>query len=63
MNANTNAKPTPPGLGVPPNVVVQASKPGKSSVEEHGIFLNEVLCPLVGRKFLLFLIVGKFKLI
>ena len=42
-------------LDVPPNVVVQASKSGKSSGEKHHIFLNEVLGPLVGRKFLLFL--------
>ncbi|CAF3926243.1 unnamed protein product [Rotaria sp. Silwood1] len=39
----------------PSNVVVQASKSGKSSDEKHRIFLNEVLRPLVGRKFLLFL--------
>ncbi len=42
-------------LIVPPNVVVWASKSGKSSAEKHCIFLNEVLRPLVGRKFLLFL--------
>ena len=42
-------------LIVPPNVVVRASKSGKSSDEKHHIFLNEVLRPLVDRKFLLFL--------
>ncbi|CAF4628267.1 unnamed protein product, partial [Rotaria sp. Silwood2] len=42
-------------LIVPPNVVVRASKSGKSSGEKHRIFLKEVLHPLVGRKFLLFL--------
>ncbi|CAM4907822.1 unnamed protein product [Rotaria socialis] len=42
-------------LIVPPNVVVRASKSGKSSDEKHRTFLNEVLRPLVGRKFLLFL--------
>ncbi|CAF1264499.1 unnamed protein product [Rotaria magnacalcarata] len=42
-------------LIVPPNVVVQASKSGKSSDEKHRIFLNEILRPLIGRKFLLFL--------
>ncbi|CAF2909990.1 unnamed protein product [Rotaria sp. Silwood2] len=42
-------------LYVPSNVVVQASKSGKSSGEKHRIFLNEVLRPSVGRKFLLFL--------
>ncbi|CAF4562510.1 unnamed protein product, partial [Rotaria sp. Silwood2] len=42
-------------LIVPPNVVVRASKSGKSSNEKHRIFLNEVLSPLVDRKFLLFL--------
>jgi len=41
-------------LIVPPNVVVRASKSGKSSDEKHRTFLNEVLRPLVGRKFLLF---------
>ncbi|CAF1372128.1 unnamed protein product [Rotaria sp. Silwood1] len=39
-------------LIIPPNVVVQASKSGKSSDEKHRTFLNEVLHPLVGRKFL-----------
>ncbi|CAF1322642.1 unnamed protein product [Rotaria sordida] len=38
-----------------PNVVVRASKSGKSSDEKHHAFLNEVLRPLVGKKFLLFL--------
>ncbi len=42
-------------LIVPPNVVVRASKSGKSSAEKHHAFLNEVLRPLAGRKFLLFL--------
>ncbi|CAM4830293.1 unnamed protein product [Rotaria magnacalcarata] len=42
-------------LIVPANVVARASKSGKSSDEKHRIFLNEVLRPLVGRKFLLFL--------
>jgi hypothetical protein len=42
-------------LIVPPNVVVRTSKSGKSSDEKHHTFLNEVLRPLVGRKFLLFL--------
>ncbi len=42
-------------LLVPPNVVVRASKSGESSDEKHHTFLNEVLRPLVGRKFLLFL--------
>ena len=42
-------------LIVPPNVVVRASKSGKSSSEKHHTFLNEVLRPLVGKKFLLFL--------
>src|SRR5439155_250864 len=38
-------------LIVPPNVVVKASKAAKSSDEKHHAFLNEVLRPLVGRKF------------
>ncbi|CAF2879751.1 unnamed protein product [Rotaria sp. Silwood2] len=42
-------------LIVPPNVLVRASKSGKSSDEKHRTFLNEVLRPLVGKKFLLFL--------
>jgi len=42
-------------LIVPPNVVVRASKSGKSSDGHHHTFLNEVLRPLVGKKFLLFL--------
>ena len=43
------------GLFVPPNVVMRRPKPGKGTDENHCTFLNEVLCPLVGRKFLLFL--------
>ena len=42
-------------LIVPPNVVVRASKSGKSSDNKHRIFLHEILRPLVGRKFLLLL--------
>jgi hypothetical protein len=42
-------------LIIPTNVVVRASKLGKSSAEKHHIFLNEVLRPLIGKKFLLFL--------
>ena len=42
-------------LIIPSNVVVRASKSGKSSDEKHQAFLNEVLRPLVGKKFLLFL--------
>ncbi|CAF1254595.1 unnamed protein product [Rotaria sordida] len=42
-------------LIVPSNVVVGASKSGKSTGEKHHTFLNEVLRPLVGNKFLLFL--------
>ncbi|CAF4765850.1 unnamed protein product, partial [Rotaria sp. Silwood2] len=42
-------------LTVPPNVVVKASKSGKSSGEKHRAFLNEVLRPLVSKKFLRFL--------
>ncbi|CAF1424230.1 unnamed protein product [Rotaria sp. Silwood1] len=42
-------------LNVPPNVVIRASKSGKSSGVKHHVFLNEVLRPLVGKKFLLFL--------
>ena len=42
-------------LVVPTNVVVWASKSGKSSAEKHRTFLNEVLRPIIGRKFLLFL--------
>ena len=52
---NQFGKRVPTDLDVPPNVVVQASKSGKSSGEKHGIFLNEVFRPLVGKKFLLFL--------
>ena len=40
---------------IPANVIVQASKSGKSSIEKHRVFLNDVLRPLVGTKFLLFL--------
>ncbi|CAF2954665.1 unnamed protein product [Rotaria sp. Silwood2] len=42
-------------LTVPPNVVVRASKSGKSSDEKHHAFLTELRRPLVGKKFLLFL--------
>ena len=42
-------------LVLPPNVVVRASKSGKGGAEKHHAFLNEVLHPLVGKKFLLFL--------
>ncbi|CAF1434446.1 unnamed protein product [Rotaria sp. Silwood1] len=42
-------------LIVPPNVVVRASKSGKSNDEKHRIFLNAVLRALVDRKFLIFL--------
>jgi len=42
-------------LVIPPNVVVRASKSGKSSAEKHYTFLNEVLRLVVGKKFLLFL--------
>jgi hypothetical protein len=52
---NEFGKRVPKDLIVPPNVVVQASKSGKSSDEKHPIFLNELLRPLAGRKFLLFL--------
>ena len=40
---------------IPANVIVQASKSGKSSIEKHRVFLNDVLRPLVRTKFLLFL--------
>ena len=40
---------------IPPNVIVRASKSGKSSIEKHHNFLNDVLRPLVHTKFLLFL--------
>ncbi|CAF5027126.1 unnamed protein product [Rotaria sp. Silwood1] len=40
---------------IPPNVIVQASKSGKSTVAKHYIFLNDVLRPFVHKKFLLFL--------
>ena len=52
---NTIGKNVHKNLIVPPNVVVKASKSGKSSDEKHHAFLNEVLHPLVGKKFLLFL--------
>ena len=42
-------------LIVPPNVVVRASTSGKSSNENHRIFLEDVLAPVVRTKFLLFL--------
>lgn len=42
-------------LIVPPNVIVRASKSGKSSHEKHHVFLKDVLHPCVGKKFLLFL--------
>ncbi|CAF5084877.1 unnamed protein product, partial [Rotaria sp. Silwood1] len=53
--ANTFGKRVQKDLIVPPNVVVKASKSGKSSDEKHDAFLNEALRPLVGKKFLLFL--------
>ena len=40
---------------MPPNVVVRASTSGKSSNENHHIFLEEVLVPIFHTKFLLFL--------
>jgi len=40
---------------IPPNVIVQASKSGKSTAAKHYIFLNDVLRPFVHKKFLLFL--------
>ncbi|CAF4035161.1 unnamed protein product [Rotaria sordida] len=40
---------------IPPNVIVQASKSGKSTAANHYIFLNDVLHPCVHKKFLLFL--------
>jgi len=52
---NTFGKNVQKNLDVPSNVVVKASKSGKSSDEKHHAFLNEVLRPLVGKKFLLFL--------
>ncbi|CAF3192227.1 unnamed protein product [Rotaria sp. Silwood2] len=42
-------------LVVSPNVVIQASKSGRSSDEKHRTFLNEVVRPLVSKKFLLLL--------
>jgi len=52
---NTFGKNIQKNLIVPANVVVKASKSGKSIGEKHHAFLNEVLRPLVGKKFLLFL--------
>ena len=52
---NEFGKIVPKNLIVLPNVVVQASKSGKSIDNKHRIFLHEVLRPLVGRKFLLLL--------
>ncbi|CAF1441129.1 unnamed protein product [Rotaria sordida] len=52
---NTFGKNVQTNLIVPSNVVVKASKSGKSSDEKHHAFLHEVLRPLVGKKFLLFL--------
>ncbi|CAF1169429.1 unnamed protein product, partial [Didymodactylos carnosus] len=42
-------------LIVPPNIIVRASKSGKSSDGKYRTFLNEVLRSLVGKKFLLLL--------
>ena len=42
-------------LFVPPNVAVRAPKSGKSTDDNHRTFLNEVLRPLIGRKFRLLL--------
>ncbi|CAF3971662.1 unnamed protein product [Rotaria sp. Silwood1] len=42
-------------LIVPPNVVVRASTSGKSNDENDRIFLKEILAPVVGTKFLVFL--------
>ena len=42
------------GIIVPLNVIVQASKSGKSSDEKYRTLSNQVLGPLVSRKFLLF---------
>ena len=42
-------------LFTPPNIVLRVSKTGKSTDENHRTILNEVLRPLVDRKFLLFL--------
>ncbi|CAF3668017.1 unnamed protein product [Rotaria sp. Silwood1] len=52
---NTLGKRVQKNLIIPPNVVVRASKSGKSNDENHHAFLNEVLRPFVGKKFLLFL--------
>ncbi|CAF1566209.1 unnamed protein product [Rotaria sordida] len=52
---NTFGKNVQKHLIVPPNIVVEASKSGKSSNEKQTAFLHEVLCPLVGKKVLLFL--------
>jgi hypothetical protein len=50
-------------LIIPPNIVVRASKSGKSNDENHDAFLNEVLHPFVGKNFFSFLMLGKLKLI
>ncbi|CAF1229009.1 unnamed protein product [Rotaria sp. Silwood1] len=52
---NTLGKRVQKNLIIPPSVVVKASKSGKSNDENHHAFLNEVLRPFVGKKFLLFL--------
>ncbi|CAF4899008.1 unnamed protein product, partial [Rotaria sp. Silwood1] len=52
---NTLGKRVQKNLIIPPNVVVRASKSGKSNDENHHAFLNEVMRPFVGKKFLLFL--------
>ncbi|CAF1475898.1 unnamed protein product, partial [Rotaria sp. Silwood1] len=52
---NTLGKRVQKNLIIPPNVVVRASKSGKSNDENHHVFLNEVLRPFVDKKFLLFL--------
>ncbi|CAF4917535.1 unnamed protein product, partial [Rotaria socialis] len=52
---NTFGKSVQKNLTVPSNVIVKATKSGKSSGERHHAFLYEVLRPLVAKKFLLFL--------
>ncbi|CAF4035965.1 unnamed protein product [Rotaria sp. Silwood1] len=52
---NTFGKKVQKNLIIPPNVVVRASKSGKSSDEKHHVSLNEILRPLFGKKFLLVL--------
>ncbi|CAF4359097.1 unnamed protein product, partial [Rotaria sp. Silwood2] len=52
---NTLGKRVQKNLIIPPNVAVKASTSGKSNDENHHAFLNEVLRPFVGKKFLLFL--------